>query len=165
MARDNNIVMENARIFFRNFAGKESDFNREGDRNFCVAVDDQLAEALIQDGWNVKYTKPREEGDEVQAYLQVSVSFKVRAPQIVMIGSQTKKRTRLDESMIEMLDWAEIETVDLIISPYHWGPINGKSGLKAYLQDLFITIVENPLELKYANLEESVQPRSGSFDE
>lgn len=157
MARnDNTVVMENVRIIFRNFAGKEGMYNREGDRNFCVLLDEDTAEAMAKDGWNVKWLPARDEGDTDQAYLQVSVNFKGRPPRVVMITS--KGRTNLYEEDIETLDWVDISTVDMIIRPYEWA-VNGKTGIKAYLQSIFVTIIEDALELKYADLEDSARSR------
>jgi hypothetical protein len=145
--------MEGVRIIFRNFSGKEGQYNREGDRNFAVLLDQQVATDLATDGWNVKWLKPREEdeGEDPQAYLQVSVNFKGRPPRVVLLTST--KRRNLDESEVEDLDWVDIKNVDLIIRPYEW-TVNGKSGIKAYLQSIYVTIEEDALEKKYAEMEE-----------
>lgn len=153
MADDRNVVMQDKRIIFRNFSGKEGQFNREGDRNFAVLLEPDEAEAMAKDGWNVKVLKPREEGDEEVTYLlPVSVSFKGRPPRIVMITS--RGRTTLNEDEAEMLDWVDIRNVDLIVRPYDW-TVNGKTGTKAYLKSIYVTIEEDALELKYAELDES----------
>jgi len=146
---DRNVVMEDMRIIFRNFAGKEGMYNREGDRNFSVLLDDQVATAMAKDGWNVKWLKAREEGEAEQAYLQVSVNFKGRPPSVVMITS--RGRTNLTEDDVELLDWADIRVADLIVRPYDWS-VNGKSGIKAYLQSIFVTIEEDALQLKYGDI-------------
>jgi hypothetical protein len=139
--------MENARIIFRNFEGKEGQYNQKGDRNFCVLLDDDLARQMDEDGWNIKMLKPREEGDAPQPYIQVSVGYgKGRPPRIVMIT--THNRTDLGEQDVEVLDWVDISNVDLIIRPYNW-EVNGKGGIKAYLKSLFVTIEEDYLEQKY----------------
>lgn len=153
MAQDNSVVMEDVQIIYRNFSGKESQFNREGDRNFAVLLDEKTANDMLADGWNVKYTKPRDDDEEdtpPQAFLPVAVGFKGRPPRIVQITS--RGRTNLDEQSVEMLDWVDIITVDLIVRPYEWS-VNGKSGVKAYLQSIYVTIDEDPLERKYAELE------------
>ena len=151
MPADNTLLMEDARVIFRNFAGKEGKYNREGDRNFCVLLDADLAEVLERDGWNVKALRAREEGDPDQPYLQVSVSYKGRPPAIVMITS--RGRTNIPEDQVEVLDWVDIRQVDLLINPYHWN-VNGKGGVKAYLRSLYITINEDALELKYRDIPE-----------
>lgn len=163
MPNDNkNITMENVRIVFRNFQGKEGMYNREGERNFAVLLDDpKLVKMLEKDGWNVKYLRAREEGDDEQPYLQVSVNFNGRPPTIVMISS--RGRTQLGERECEVLDWVDIRTCDLIVRPYEW-VVSGKSGIKAYLKSIFITIEEDALELKYAGIDD-VPSRSGRTDD
>lgn len=153
MARDDNsVIMENVRIIFRNFAGKEGMYNREGDRNFCVLLDHETAEQMARDGWNIKTLKARDEDEEDRPYLQVSVNFKGRPPRVVMITS--RGRTTLYEDEVELLDWADIQMVDLIVRPYEWA-VNGKTGIKAYLQSIFVTIQEDALELKYAEIDDA----------
>jgi hypothetical protein len=146
---DGTLIMEDARIVFRNFAGAEGMYNREGDRNFCVLLEDDLAADMLQDGWNIKRLKPREGEDTGTAYIQVSVGFKGRPPRMVMITS--KGRVELDEESVILLDWADIDKVDLIIRPYHWN-VNGRTGVKAYLKSIFVVIHEDYLELKYSDV-------------
>lgn len=153
--QDNTVRMDGVRIIFRNFAGKEGPYNREGDRNFAVPLDPEVAEQMARDGWNIKTLRPREDDEEQleQPYLPVSVKYgKGRPPRIVMVTS--RGRSDLGEDEIEVLDYADIRNVDLIVRPYEWGPINGKTGIKAYLKTMFVTIHEDELELKYATLED-----------
>lgn len=147
-----NCVLENVRIVFRNFSGAEGKYNRAGDRNFAALLDDETANAMANDGWNIKYLKPREEGDAPQAYIPVKVSYKGRPPKVVMITSRGK--SNLGEDMVSILDWAEIKNVDLTLNPYEW-EVNGKSGVTAYLKTIFVTIHEDALDLKYADVPDS----------
>jgi hypothetical protein len=152
MANEDNVTLEGVKIIFRNFAGKEGQYNREGDRNFCVLLDERTADELSSLGWNVKSTKERELDEEMvggEPYLPGTVSYKGRPPAVVMITS--RGRTNLGEGEIEILDYADIQNVDLIVRPYDW-TVNGKTGRKAYLKSIYVTINEDDLELKYADV-------------
>lgn len=148
MARSDEVTIENCSIVFRNFAGKEGTYNREGDRSFAILLEPGTAELLESQGWNVKTLKPREDEEVGKPYLTVSVSYRVRAPRIVLMTS--RGRTTLTEEMVEMLDFVEIESADVVLNPYHWSQPRGDHGIKAYLKTMYIKIVEDPLDLKYA---------------
>lgn len=156
------VTMENVRIIFRNFSGKEGQYNREGDRNFAVLLPDEVAVAMQRDGWNVKYLKPREDGDAPAPYLQVKVNFRGRPPRVVMISS--RGRTNLGADEVSVLDWVDIANVDLIVRPFSWD-VNGAQGIAAYLQSIFVTINEDELELKYADVPDSAQASLVGRDE
>ena len=150
--RRNNITIEGARIIFKNFKGEASQFNRAGDRNFCVVLDPELADVLEKDGWNVKRKDPREEGDDPLLYLKVKVAFGNYPPVIKQVTS--RGATQLDEDTVMILDTAAIENVDLIISPYEY-EVNGKGGVAAYLKKMYVTIAEDDLDKKYARFEDN----------
>lgn len=146
-----NLTIENARIIFRNFSGEASKYNRRGDRNFCVLLDNDIASMLKNDGWTIRYLKPRDEDETPQAYMQVKVSFENIPPQVILVTKKNKKA--LDDTNVEMLDWAELERVDLIIRPYNWS-VEGKSGVKGYLKTGYFTIVEDEFAERYEDIPE-----------
>ena len=148
MAKQLNIA--GARIGLKDFTGVGGAYNKEGERSFAVFLDDELAETLSADGWNVKYPKPREftseEEDTRQPYLAVEVAFGKFPPKIVTITNDIPKV--LSEEEVNTLDWLEIENVDLVINPYHWS-VNGNSGVKAYLKAIYATIESDMFSQKY----------------
>lgn len=149
---ENNIRIEGARIGFRNFSGEEGRFNPKGRRNFCVFLEEDIAKDMKKEGWNVKWLEPREEEDDPQAYLQVKVVFGKIPPKIVLVTGRGK--TRLDEDTVNILDWAEIQNVDLIIRPYNW-EVNGDAGVSAYIKTMYVTLREDEFESKYYDVPDS----------
>ena len=133
----NILQIDDARIIYRNFSGEASQFNRAGDRNFSVLIDDQqIADELINQGWNVKIKAAREEGDIPFMHLPVKVKFNDRGPSVYLVSGNN--RVRLDEETIGMLDSIDILGVDLDVRPFDW-EVNGKAGRAAYLQSICVT--------------------------
>ena len=145
------LMIDNARIIYRNFSGIGSKFNREGDKNFSVVIDDQqIADSLIQDGWNLKIKPPRDEDDIPFMYLPVKLKFNDRGPNVYLESG--KNRIKLDEESISCLDNVDIVNVDLDIRPYDW-EVNGKTGRTAYLQSMCVTQEVDRFAKQYAEEE------------
>ena len=160
--RMSQLLLEDRHIIFRNFTGAEGRFNAKGQRNFHVVLSEEEAEKMTVDGWNVKYPRPREDGDTPLPHLPVKVRFDNYPPRVVLITSRGK--TPLDESMVDILDWAEFDNIDMILNPSYYD-VNGKQGFTAYLKSLYVTLHEDELELKYADIPDSAQSALKVVDE
>lgn len=150
-----NIELEGARLIFKNFQGKGTQYNAEGNRNFGVLLDDDLAEQLERDGWKVRYLNPKDDDPDQyrQPWLSVKVKFDPYPPIAVLITSRGKKK--LTEETIDQLDWSRIRNCDLIIRPYNYPELaNRPAGVAAYLKAIYVTIEENRFEEKYGYLDE-----------
>lgn len=147
----NLLSIENAKIIFRNFEGREDRFNRAGNRNFSVIIEDkEEALRLINDDWNLKVLKPRDPDESIAYYLPVTVNMEGNTS-VKLITN--KNINTLDADSVSQLDYIEIDTVDLILRPYDW-EVNGKSGRKAYLKTAYVTMVEDEFADKYADRNE-----------
>lgn len=144
---DNSVVMEDMQIIWKNFSGEKGPYNANGNREFSVILAPEDARNLESLGFNVKTREPREEGDDPFSYLTVAVKYTFRPPHIVMITSRA--RQVLTEDRVGDLDYVDIEKADLIINPSEWN-VNGKTGIKAYVKSMYITIEEDALARKYA---------------
>lgn len=128
------LQIDDARIIYRNFAGRGDKYNREGDRNFAVVIpDEEMANELTNLGWNVKIKPPREDGDTPFMFLPVKVKFNDRGPNVYLKTGDVQNK--LDEESVGLLDNIDIISVDLDIRPFDWD-VNGKQGRTAYLQSI-----------------------------
>lgn len=143
-----NIIIEDARIMFRNFEGREEKFNPKGKRNFAVALPIELADKMLLAGWNVKYLKPRDEdeGAVPQPYIQVAVAFKNRPPKLIQVTRRGK--TVIGEDLVDLWDHADIEIAEVELTPYDYD-VNGTKGRACYLKTMVIKLDENYLEEKW----------------
>lgn len=160
MATKANVLkIENGRLIFRNFRGKESKYNRAGVRSFGVIIDEDAAEKLRQDGWNIKQLESRDPDDSPTYFLRVAVNFDHIPPKLYVVVDG--KATELDEDTVDELDFAEIESANIYIRPYSW-EVNGKTGIKAYLKTIYVEIAKDEFAEKYSFVETPVAIRESN---
>lgn len=140
-----NLFLENIKIGFRNFEGREGRYNAEGKRNFVIFLDNETAARLEEQGWNIHWPKPTENDteNEKNPFLKVRVNFNWKGLKIVMIVNG--KPEFLDEDTVGVLDTADLENVDVSISPYEYEP--GK--ISASLASMYATVRTDEFMAKY----------------
>lgn len=151
MASD--ICIENANLFFLNFSGATSRYNKEGRREFSASIPLDLVDDLANDGWNVKYGKDRDRNpDPEKPYITVKVRYDFKPPAIWMITGG--KKVLLSEDTVGSLDSVAIKTADIVVSPHAY-EIKGNKGISAYLKEAYITIDDETASFasKYADLD------------
>ena len=128
------LQIDDAKIIFKNFEGRGDKFNRDGDRNFSLLIEDpNTADALVKEGWNVKIKPGRDEDEEPFMRLPVKVKFTEYGPNVYL--RPLDRVNKLDEESISCLDNIDIESVNMDIRPYDW-EVNGRTGRTAYLQSM-----------------------------
>lgn len=134
-------------LIFRNFEGRGDKFNREGDRNFSLRIRErESADALADQGWNVKIKDARDEDEDDFMRLPIKVKFTAYGPNIYLWSGNN--RVELDEESIGCLDSIEIDHVNMDIRPYNW-EVSGKTGRTAYLQTIEVFQRTNRFEERY----------------
>lgn len=151
------VRIDNARIGFRNFEGAEGKFNPAGNRNFCVFLEEDIAKQLESDGWNIRWLNSHDD-EPPQAILSVRVNFGNYPPNVVLVSDG--KMSRLDESNINVLDFAELDQIDLILRGYEWS-VKGDTGIKAYLKTGYFVLTVDELAKKYSQSLDSAQESVG----
>ena len=149
-APKNILQIDDAKIIFKNFEGRGDKFNREGDRNFSLLIEDpNTADALVDKGWNVKIKESRDPDEGPFMRLPVKVKFTDYGPREYL--NSAGNVTELDEESIACLDNIDIETVNMDIRPYDW-EVNGKTGRTAYLQSMEVVQRIDRFAARYSSM-------------
>ena len=142
------LVLRTRKIVCRNFSGKGSMYNKEGNRNFLLILESDEVDELRKQGYNVKQFKPNEDGTDGAFYIQVAVNIGAyRKPKIVLVKGAVL--TTVDVNQVSMLDYVDIDSVDISIDPYKWELPTGQSGTKAYLSTLYVKVREDEFAQEY----------------
>ena len=150
--QENLVYIENAQLEWVNFAGRRTEYNAEGNRNFHVVIDsEQSAEDLKRIGLNVKFKADYKHPDG-RYVLKVNVNYDTEYPPRIFLITNTNK-VLLDGESVKQLDNMRIISADLEINPHHWS--KGKNeGVSAYIRTMYVTIEEDRFAYKYRDLAE-----------
>lgn len=152
MAKSNNKVgkctLEDVRIIYRNLEGRPDKYHTKGGHRTCSVVlpTEELAEQLIADGWPVKKKVTNDEGDYFY-HLPVKANFESNNPPRIYLVTGKKKR-RATEETVSTVDYANIDSVDVVISPYQYD-VGGNKGISAYIDVMYVNIELDELAKKY----------------
>lgn len=144
----------------RNFSGSERTdrrtgrvMNSSGRRNFLIELSPEAYKDFLDKNWNVGQFKPREDEDEPNGFLRVTVSY-FKAPPIIHLISGDKV-TMLDEEHIYMLDNVNIENLDMRCAAVNKQNREGEWKKYAYVEEMWVTITPDRFAEKYAYLNRS----------
>lgn len=142
------VLIEGTQLIFRNLSGKPSDYNKNGSRVTGVIIPPELVNNLVNDGWSVKELPPRDPQEQPLYYMNVKCRFDNFPPKIYLVTKM--KKTKLDEETVDQIDYAEIESVDIEISPYDYEINANNKGRAAYIKVMYVKVIEDAFAEKYA---------------
>lgn len=147
------IKLSEVKILYPNFSGKPTKFRKSsGIRDFVAIVPDDVAIELEQMGLNIKYVTKPDDSEFIPYYtLSIAVSYNAEydiRPRVFMV---TDRKLSLDEDTIDILDDVEIVSADIVINQSAWS-VNGNKGVKAYLDKIYVVVVEDEFDKKYRDV-------------
>lgn len=140
---------------FSHIDGREDTFNEKGQRDIIVIVSREAADELATLGWTIKaYERQNaDEGDEPEYTFRVRISYKFEAPRIYLIKG--RKKIFVDNpDMLNSVRRDNTRKISLIATPSRWTQ-PGRSGVSAYIKEMYIEVEESRLEAMYADYEDA----------
>lgn len=139
-------------IFNTNFSGdpKRDRFQSSQRKANLVIPNIEQARELIDEGFNVRLTKPREEEEEgfiPRYFVSVKLNYDSQWPPRVYLVTEENQGILLDAESVGCIDDMWVESVNAVLNPYE-GP-NGKS-LYVKSMEVFQKIDDDPIASKYS---------------
>lgn len=137
-----------------NFGGVQKGYDAEGDHNFQAIIPEEEVDRLRELGWTIREQDPQEEGDPPEYLMKVIISTK-NFPTIYFIRAGRKFRIE-DPRELKNITRNAVERMDVIIGPSRWTSPDGKrSGISAYVNELYVNMLPNRIAERYMDYEEA----------
>ena len=148
------IAIENTNFIFRtNFSGdpERDTFGSDARRANVIIPDVEQAQWLIDQGFNVKETKPRpgEEDDFKPTYfVAIGVNYDSNWPPKIYLVSGDAEPVLLDAEFVNSLDMCQVRNVNVVLNPYQ----NERTGRKSlYVRTMYVEqdLDDDPFASRY----------------
>lgn len=140
-------------IWMTNFSGdpERDRFGSDARKANVVIPDPDMAMDLLEQGFNVRQTKPKpgEEEDFIPTYfVSISVNYDTDWPPKIYLVSGDADPVELNEDTIDILDKCYVLNVNVVLNPYHNPRTNKKS---LYVRTMYVEqdIEDDPFAHRY----------------
>lgn len=139
-------IINNAPVKYHNFAGVKTEYNREGDVNFEIILDEETALNMRDDDWYIKESEDDLGRKEYRIKIRLG---ELGDPQVFIIGDDGKA-IPFNRGQWKRIDRMNISYVDVEFKQSRKTFMHeGHEYHSAYADNLFVNIVENSLFKKY----------------
>ena len=154
MAENKFIFIENTRpIWTTNFSGDPARdrFGSTARKVSIIIPSADQARDMIDEGFNVKMTKPREDADSDFApeyYISVNINYDSNWPPKIYLVSGDAEPVLLDEDSVNGLDYCRIKNINAVLNPYN-NPNTHRNSL--YVQTMYVEqdVESDPFASRY----------------
>ena len=162
------ISIENTKFIFRtNFSGDpdRDTYGNDARRANIIIPDIRQAQDLIEEGFNVKVTKPRdgeEDGFIPEYFVAIGVNYDTNWPPKIYLVSGDAEPVLLNEESVGCLDMCQVQNVNVVLNPY----TNQRTGRKSlYVRTMYVEqdIQDDPFASRYRRRDDRYEDDSLPF--
>ena len=148
---DNRIVLEGTNFIFEtNFSGDPARdrFHSPG-RKCNIILPPDIAHAMIEDGFNVKETRPRpgeEEGFEPTFFVTANTNYECKYPPRIFLVSGDNAPALMGPENVGLIDTIRVASVDAVLNVRVW-----ERGKTLYVNTMYVVqdLASDPFAGKY----------------
>lgn len=142
-------------IFYFNIIGRPAPWESDdkSKRTIGIFLDEKTADKMKEEGWYVRMTKPKKEGDEPRPYVEVIVNFDspYSKPKVFLVEGEVQTRITGDTAadLQDVFADGSMIKMDVKISPYTDYKFFDQYGAVAYADILGFHAEVDPIAQEY----------------
>lgn len=154
--RDNYVIIEGTKFIYKtNFSGDpdRDNYGSTQRKGNIIIPDIEQARRLIDEGFNVKLTKPKpgeEEGFVPRYYVAIKVNYDSEWPPKIYLMTDAINGVLLDAESVKSIDYAWIDTVNVVLNKYE-----GKNGKSMWVKsmEVFQKLDDDPISMRHRGMD------------